>query len=224
MTRPPISNQTGINLQSLGCNKSSTSPCGFPVVLSKPLSGSSLYICIKVHNSNRRRFLLFPLHTLCRNKPPATQTTQNTLAINRLIAPNMATDTNRPKPVPIWRWYEKAELRGAVAANRFMFVQEDDGIRTVQRHVGINITYPPGVSYTDVMGDMKNVQELKSGRTIVEINVSLPIYRPCNNSLLTGLDLNQYDYDTNAYTVFIHDRRMRNLRRPSRRWNTPAGL
>ena len=81
----------------------------------------------------------------------------------------MATNaTPPPKPVPIWKWYEKAELRGAVATERFMMVEE---VRT-GKQIGIDIAYPPGVGYKDVMKDMKNVQELKSGRTLVEISAS----------------------------------------------------
>lgn len=143
----------------------------------------------------------------------------------------MATDTNTARSVPIWQWYKKAALRGAVATDRFMFMQKKDGIDPMERKIGINITYPSGVKYSDVMKDMRNVQELKSGRTIVEISVyltkpasftALEILQQVN--LLTGVYLIQYDYDTEAYTVFIRNRRLVHLRRPSPRWNPPVGV
>ena len=86
----------------------------------------------------------------------------------------MPTNMNQGKAVPVYKWYEKAKMRGAVATDRFTFVEEDGSIRPIQRHIGIDITYPPGVEYTEVMEDMKNVGELKSGHPVVEINVRLP--------------------------------------------------
>ncbi|KAM7187177.1 hypothetical protein V8F20_011102 [Naviculisporaceae sp. PSN 640] len=92
-------------------------------------------------------------------------------------------DHSRCLTIP--EWYELAKSHGATA--RYRIRRYGEGDWASEWCDGVQVVYPPGVDYQVVNGDMKLVPDLKGKKGSV---LTVEVW---------------YDYDTNAYSILIHD-------------------